>query len=398
MLERAADAVVLAGPVRKRHFELTAQPFGYAIVSSNPTKHLAPPRTVSGTVHVGRWDQIGRLRQSGARWFRHYHGQSMNIVKHLTGALGTALFITLASAPAFAVEPGFCNPGEDELECECPQDPAEFNADTCSLTPIGNLIYTDDTTTLENYVSASWDSEDNVYDVTVDLRNLPGEGVMLLGSNAGQFGDLDEVLGFLSDVFGIQVDAPFDSQGQPYLLPPMRINQTGTSTRIDEATGTWAPENSHNFIADILTDKDGKMTIGSDVFVLFEDDEGCEGSDSKAQDAATDGALTGNQCSWGRDADYFDRTDSGDARCANAPPACKFIVRKATTVTEAKSTEFILTPALSCSIESRYRTNATCRTASYETWRSRPTSTATQRTSRHKGRSSIRCPSRMCRP
>ncbi len=275
----------------------------------------------------------------------------MNIVKHLTGALGTALFITLAGAPAFAVEPGFCNPGEDELECECPQDPAEFNADTCSLTPIGNLIYTDDTTTLENYVSASWDSEDNVYDVTVDLRNLPGEGVMLLGSNAGQFGDLDEVLGFLSDVFGIQVDAPFDSQGQPYLLPPMRINQTGTSTRIDEATGTWAPENSHNFIADILTDKDGKMTIGSDVFVLFEDDEGCEGSDSKAQDAATDGALTGNQCSWGRDADYFDRTDSGDARCANAPPACKFIVRKATTVTEAKSTEFILTPALSCSID-----------------------------------------------
>lgn len=229
---------------------------------------------------------------------------------------------------ASATTPYVCDPSTDTYECECPQP----GLDSCTEYNHSALVEASDASDLANYVSATWTG--SYWNVVVDAEGMPG-GVLRLGSDAGEWDDIDDLYSFLSTVFGSTV-TPDTGSGSIYLLPEMRVYQEGATHRLDDTTDDWAPANSHNLIYDAITNADGEIYLGADgPFELF--GTGCPGTDANSFDSATDGTLTGEQCSHGDGLTY---TQVSDDSCPNYPQDCDVIFQSGQTTLETASTTY----------------------------------------------------------
>lgn len=246
--------------------------------------------------------------------------------------------LLILSGPVSAAEPDYCDSSSDPDGCECPANLGEAGLDDCTESTYANLLQAKDAGALASYVTATWNSTDNLYDVEIDVESMPGGGILRLPTDAGEWDDFSELETFFRTLLGdsnLELPCPIKFGGKctdVHVLPRMRITQRGVTARFDEDSKTWVTTRTGNLVLDAITDADGDLSINGYVLPIFVDDE-CPGTDAKSLATDTDGDLNGLQCS---NAHAGTVTVQGMDRCIST--GCEAHQNQMTTLLETGST------------------------------------------------------------
>jgi len=227
--------------------------------------------------------------------------EEVSMFTRSSSAIFSAACILFFATSAFAQDSLVCNPKEDPYECQCPSGESEY--DSCYTTSASELVSPDDPAVLRNAagITSSWNSQEGVWDVTIDATQLSAAGVIKLNSNNGQWDSLQQLWTYIGTLVGQEFTVQDYNEDGIADLPPMHITQTGRTLRFDVDQGIWAPENSGSLLFDAISDAQGAIHIGDASLDLFSYTTGtCPGIDGKSFDTDTDGTLLpvqADQCS-----------------------------------------------------------------------------------------------------
>lgn len=194
--------------------------------------------------------------------------------------LGTLSTTAMAQEGPIIAE---CNPDTDPYNCQCSEELAKYGS--CTEIPVDTLISPDDPAELREAaeIQTEYNSEKEVYEITINAAGVNGGGVLPLNSNHGEWDSFDELTEYLSVLLGL----PVLEDGS---LPPYQIEQHGRIARYDQFNEQWAVSSPGQLVYSAITDGSGSIFIPG---VIDEadvvDDEDCG--------SASSGPLYMHQCS-----------------------------------------------------------------------------------------------------
>jgi len=152
---------------------------------------------------------------------------------------GTASAATPASGDV-------CHPETDLWGCECPEEIEE--GVTCHEVAYSELPEFDDLSLVdtEGWIHTEYDSERELYHVTVDLDSMPGKGIFKTLERNGHWDSESELLQYWSTLLGVPID---EESGR---LENFEYTQVGTSRKYQLLSGFLA--SSGTFWKDLVTD------------------------------------------------------------------------------------------------------------------------------------------------
>lgn len=216
----------------------------------------------------------------------------------------TALLCTVvAASTAHAAEPNYCDRNSDPDECACPSE----GTDACVQLPLSELLDASNPAEIRDAanIETSWNGEDNVWEVHLDVSSLPGYGVIKVTEQVGTWTNLPELYAYLSELLGVELTVEPDEEGNVE-FPKMHIDQRGASYRYNVDDNTWVEKNTNSLIWDLITSHDGQMEVGGKQFDVWSTEEVpagegkyCAGTDPLALDIEQDIQLKGWECSSG---------------------------------------------------------------------------------------------------
>lgn len=157
-------------------------------------------------------------------------------------------------------------------------------------------------------ITTTYDSNNEIHEVEVDVTSAPGEGIIVIDDAVGTYDDLADFYDAVSEVLGITVAMTVESSGGTdfVVFPTIKVTQTGTTVRLyEDGNGEvdWAPVNYRSVLWDALADKDGKITIDGEIYDLggWQDPtlggNNCPGVDVDSYDTDDIPGLDAEQCS-----------------------------------------------------------------------------------------------------
>lgn len=137
------------------------------------------------------------------------------------------MLLFLSSSTALAVEPGVCDPQEEECGCASGEE-------LCEEADVSELISADDPLELKNaaQITSHYDESAERWIVSADVTALPAS-TLVVHSNNGEWESLDSLQEYISNLTGI----PRNPDGS---LPSFGIEQAGHVARWDAINGQWA--------------------------------------------------------------------------------------------------------------------------------------------------------------
>lgn len=203
----------------------------------------------------------------------------MNTRLILTCSLAIGVF--LASSTALSLDPEVCDPKEDPAECQC----STADYETCEQVTYSSLLDPNEPELVRKAtnLTAKWNSTEELYEVTLDVRGLKHGAVVPLLSNRGNWSSVDAYDAYMEKLLGIDIPGPDCSAD--YTLPPMRIRQKGTSVRFNQDTGKFIEPAETNLIYSIAMSADGQILFDGNVVFDREapgPDPTCIGKDDTA--------------------------------------------------------------------------------------------------------------------
>jgi hypothetical protein len=176
----------------------------------------------------------------------------MRIVSFASILAASCLF----GATAFAQQLGTCVEAE---ECDCSVENVN-GYDSCATFEVGEIPNPSDAAAWRDLakIDSTYDSSTNTFHVTVDLSD-PRSNVIPIHNNGGQWSDMAELTNYLEDLLfsGPVPETPDPCEGRNIV-----VDVSGDFGRFDESAGTWAADQTSNFLWALISDGSGKLYLG----------------------------------------------------------------------------------------------------------------------------------------
>lgn len=197
---------------------------------------------------------------------------------------------------------GECDPGSDPYDCRCPDETDEKRRCTFAWIPYLPTFGDPPSSPASNFIAADQAPETGRWRVVVDLREATGGG--LVRQSGGEWRSVDQLQQYIASLTGVPPD-PQDRQ-----LFNFDYTQFGYSTPVTVDSGPV--EGFNHFLLDLITDRNGRLTIAGDTIDVAAQLEGTGGD--TPSDFQIDETREGDECVHNGN---FDGTTAVEAKTCN---------------------------------------------------------------------------------
>ncbi len=156
---------------------------------------------------------------------------------------------------AFAQQLGTC---VEAQECDCSVENVN-GYDSCAIFEVGEVPNPSDAAAWRDLakIESTYDSSTNTFHVSVDLSD-PRSNVIPIHTNGGQWSDMAELTTYLESLL---FSGPVPESLDPCEGRNIVVDVTGDFGRFDASTGTWAADQTSNFLWALISDGSGKLYL-----------------------------------------------------------------------------------------------------------------------------------------